>query len=66
MHEDLIIPFGGDAPHAHWLGKPHLGGKGANLCEMAAIGLPVPPGFVIPTPLCALYYEAGGKLPDAL
>ncbi|MFQ3596452.1 MAG: pyruvate, phosphate dikinase, partial [Sphingomonadaceae bacterium] len=35
-------------------------------CEMAAIGLPVPPGFVIPTPLCARYYEAGGRLPDEL
>jgi pyruvate,orthophosphate dikinase len=33
---------------------------------MAGIGLPVPPGFVIPTPLCAAYYEAGGRLPDAL
>ncbi|WP_448582564.1 pyruvate, phosphate dikinase [Thermaurantiacus sp.] len=66
MPDRLLVPFGGSAAPAHWLGKPHLGGKGANLCEMAAIGLPVPPGFVIPTPLCARYYEAGGKLPDAL
>jgi pyruvate,orthophosphate dikinase len=48
------------------MGKAHLGGKGANLCEMAGIGLPVPPGFVIPTPLCARYYEAGGRLPAEL
>ena len=66
MPERLILPFGGDAPSAHALGKNHLGGKGGNLCEMAGIGLPVPPGFVIPTTLCALYYEAGGRLPDAL
>jgi pyruvate,orthophosphate dikinase len=63
---DLIHCFGGSAAPAHQLGRNHLGGKGANLCEMAAIGLPVPPGFVIPTPLCALYYDAGGRLPDDL
>ncbi|MFN7400610.1 MAG: pyruvate, phosphate dikinase, partial [Sandaracinobacter sp.] len=66
MPQRLLIPFGGSAPSAHHLGKAHLGGKGANLAEMAGIGLPVPPGFTIPTPLCALYYEAGGRLPDAL
>ncbi|MCG2840285.1 pyruvate, phosphate dikinase [Sandaracinobacter sp. RS1-74] len=66
MPDRLLLPFGGSAPSAHQLGKAHLGGKGANLAEMAGIGLPVPPGFVIPTPLCALYYDAGGRLPDAL
>jgi pyruvate,orthophosphate dikinase len=66
MPQRLLIPFGGDAPSAHHLGKAHLGGKGANLAEMAGIGLPVPPGFTIPTGLCALYYEAGGRLPEAL
>ena len=33
-----------------------LGGKGANLAEMASIGLPVPPGFTITTEVCAAYY----------
>ena len=66
MPQRLLIPFGGGAPSAHHLGKAHLGGKGANLAEMAGIGLPVPPGFTIPTTLCALYYEAGTRLPDAL
>ena len=66
MSDRLLVPFGGAVPSAHHLGKTHLGGKGANLAEMAGIGLPVPPGFVIPTPLCASYYEAGGRLPDAL
>jgi pyruvate,orthophosphate dikinase len=66
MPQRQLIPFGGDVPSAHHLGKAHLGGKGANLAEMAGIGLPVPPGFTIPTTLCASYYEAGGQLPDAL
>ena len=43
-----------------------LGGKGANLAEMANLGLPVPPGFTITTEVCALYYENGRRLPDGL
>jgi phosphoenolpyruvate synthase/pyruvate phosphate dikinase len=34
-----------------------LGGKGANLAEMASIGLPVPPGFTITTEVCTYFYE---------
>ncbi len=34
-----------------------LGGKGANLAEMASIGLPVPPGFTITTEVCTAYYD---------
>lgn len=44
--------------------KNTLGGKGANLAEMTAIGLPVPPGFTITTDICTAFYENGGKLPD--
>ncbi|MDB5667709.1 MAG: pyruvate phosphate dikinase [Alphaproteobacteria bacterium] len=43
-----------------------LGGKGANLAEMASIGLPVPPGFTISTEMCARYYEEGESFPDSL
>ena len=43
-----------------------LGGKGANLCEMTNIGLPVPPGFTITTEVCTEYYEAGKNLPQGL
>jgi pyruvate,orthophosphate dikinase len=43
-----------------------LGGKGANLAEMASLGLPVPPGFTITTEVCTAYYELGRKLPDGL
>jgi pyruvate,orthophosphate dikinase len=43
--------------------KDLLGGKGANLAEMAGLGLPVPPGFTITTEVCTTYYANGGKLP---
>jgi pyruvate,orthophosphate dikinase len=43
-----------------------LGGKGANLCEMARLGLPVPAGFVITTEACLEYYKLGRNLPDGL
>ncbi len=43
-----------------------LGGKGANLCEMKRIGLPVPPGFVITTQACRLYWEKGSRLIDEM
>lgn len=43
-----------------------LGGKGANLAEMASIGLPVPPGFTISTEVCGYYYEHGRQYPASL
>src|SRR5215470_5407793 len=43
-----------------------LGGKGANLAEMASLGLPVPPGFTITTEVCNAYYADGNQLPPAL
>lgn len=43
-----------------------LGGKGANLAEMARIGLPVPPGFTITTEVCDFFYKNGRKYPAAL
>ena len=43
-----------------------LGGKGANLAEMASIGLPVPPGFTITTELCTAYYDNDRRYPDEL
>ncbi len=41
--------------------KTVLGGKGANMAEMANVGLPVPPGLTISTEACAHYSKAGGK-----
>ncbi len=46
--------------------KRLLGGKGAGLCTMTQLELPVPPGFVITTEVCKRYYEDGGKLPGGL
>ena len=43
-----------------------LGGKGANLAEMARIGLPVPPGFTITTEVCTYFYENGRQYPKTL
>ncbi|MDE2239064.1 MAG: pyruvate, phosphate dikinase, partial [Rhodospirillales bacterium] len=43
-----------------------LGGKGANLAEMASINLPVPPGFTITTEVCTAYYENDRNYPAAL
>ena len=46
--------------------KKLLGGKGAGLCEMTKLRLPVPPGFVITTEVCIEYNQKGEKLPDGL
>ncbi|MFZ0930031.1 MAG: pyruvate, phosphate dikinase [Syntrophobacteraceae bacterium] len=46
--------------------KALLGGKGANLAEMAQLGIPVPPGFTITTDVCTYYYEHGGEYPVEL
>jgi pyruvate,orthophosphate dikinase len=46
--------------------RDELGGKGANLCEMSNIGLPVPPGFTITTDTCNEYTKNGGNFPDGL
>ena len=43
-----------------------LGGKGANLAEMARLGLNVPPGFTISTEACAAYVAGGKAVPDGL
>lgn len=43
-----------------------LGGKGANLAEMASIGLPVPPGFTISTEVCTYFYDHERQYPKSL
>jgi pyruvate,orthophosphate dikinase len=48
------------------LGRELLGGKGAGLAEMTAIGLPVPAGFTVTTEACREYMRLGGALPDGL
>jgi pyruvate,orthophosphate dikinase len=43
-----------------------LGGKGANLAEMAGIGLPVPPGFTLTTEVCTAFYKNNRAYPNEL
>ncbi len=43
-----------------------LGGKGANLAEMARINVPVPPGFTVTTEACNAYLNSGGQFPTGL
>ena len=66
MTEQYVYRFGGGVSEGKAGDKNLLGGKGANLAEMAAIGLPVPPGFTISTAMCARYYEEGERFPDSL
>ena len=61
-----VYRFGGGAADGDAGMRALLGGKGANLAEMASIGLPVPPGFTVTTALCNSYYADGRTLPDGL
>ena len=61
-----VYRFGGGVSDGGKGDKNLLGGKGANLAEMASIGLPVPPGFTISTAMCTRYYEDGEQFPQSL
>jgi pyruvate,orthophosphate dikinase len=62
---NMVHLFGGTATTAE-RSKELLGGKGANLAEMASIGLPVPPGFTITTEVCTAYYDNDEQYPAGL
>ena len=61
-----VYRFGGGTNDGGKGDKNLLGGKGANLDGMAAIGLPVPPGFTITTEMCARYYAEGETFPESV
>src|ERR1043165_3397203 len=62
-----VRQFGGGSAEGRAADKALLGGKGANLAEMASLGLPVPPGFTITTEVCRHVMEHGaGKYPAGL
>jgi len=61
-----VFRFGGGVSDGGAGDKNLLGGKGANLAEMASINLPVPPGFTISTELCTRYYADGETYPHEL
>ncbi len=56
--------FGADQTEGNANMRELLGGKGANLAEMAELGLPVPQGFTITTEACTRYYDDGKKIGD--
>ena len=61
-----VYGFGGGSAEGDASMKNLLGGKGANLAEMAKLGLPVPPGFTVTTEACVHYYSNGKTYPDGL
>src|SRR5262245_5661007 len=61
-----VYGFGGGKAEGKADMKNLLGGKGANLAEMANLGLPVPPGFTITTEVCTYFYANGENYPKEL
>ena len=61
-----VYSFGGGTAEGRADMKNLLGGKGANLAEMANLGIPVPAGYTLTTEICTYYYEHGHKYPDTL
>jgi pyruvate,orthophosphate dikinase len=66
LADKLVYNFGDGKAEGSVAMKNQLGGKGANLADMCALGLPVPPGFTITTDVCVAYYDAGKNFPDSL
>ncbi len=61
-----VYPFGDGKADGNASMRNLLGGKGANLAEMSALGLPVPPGFTLTTEVCTHYTAHDNCYPDAL
>ncbi len=61
-----VYSFGGEVAEGNAGMKSLLGGKGANLAEMSALGLPVPPGFTVTTEVCTYFYANDRRRPEAL
>ncbi len=65
MERKLIYRFRPGQAEGRTAWSALLGGKGANLAEMANLGIPVPPGFTVTTE-CCVDYMSTGKLPERL
>ena len=61
--DKLIYRFNNKGSQSSLNSKDILGGKGANLAQMAKLGLPVPPGFTISTKVCEYFYKSNKKIP---
>ena len=66
MAEKYVYYFGPNGTEGDASMKNTLGGKGANLAEMAKLGLPVPAGFTITTEYCTVYLNEGKKFTQAV
>ena len=66
MTEKYVYLFGTSQSEGDKEMRNLLGGKGANLAEMAQLGLPVPAGFTITTEVCTHYYHHDKTYPSAL
>ena len=64
--ETWVYSFGAGSADGDTSMKNLLGGKGANLAEMAKLGLPVPPGFTLSTGVCTAFYDLGRQYPPGL
>jgi pyruvate,orthophosphate dikinase len=61
-----VYSFGGGTADGQAEMKNLLGGKGANLAEMASLGIPVPAGFTLTTEVCTYYYDHGQTYPTTI
>jgi len=66
MSNKNVYTFGGGKADGNATMKNLIGGKGANLAEMAGLGIPVPPGFSISTEVCTYYSNNDDAYPDGL
>jgi pyruvate,orthophosphate dikinase len=66
MTRKWVFSFGANLNEGGARDRDLLGGKGANLAEMATIGLPVPPGFTITTEVCTAFYANDRAYPAEL
>ena len=64
--EKHVYSFGGTKTEGDKSMRDTLGGKGANLAEMARAGIPVPPGFTVSTQVCNMYLAGGNRVPDSV
>ena len=61
-----VYSFGGGTADGKAEMKNLLGGKGANLAEMASLGIPVPAGFTLTTEVCTYYYDNDQTYPSTI
>jgi len=66
MRDKFVFLFGGGSAEGAGESKDLLGGKGAGLAQMSALGIPVPPGFTLTTEVCNYYHAHDETYPSDL